>query len=217
MKKLLILDDHPVFRNGLRQAFEEMHEFDEIVEAGTGKEALDLLERGGFSLAVVDVGLPDISGMDIVEAKAGLPGAPRFFVLTMAVDAALARRAFRSGASGFASKNIAIGTLALALRLVAAGELYAEGEILRDLLTAEIQVREERPDLRKRIESLSEREREVLDAILEGLNAKAAAARLGVSLRTAENYQSAVHAKLGARTPVELVKIALAAGLTLKV
>jgi DNA-binding NarL/FixJ family response regulator len=164
---------------------------------------------------MIDIGLPDASGMELVEAKAGLPGSPRFFILTMEADASLARRAFRAGASGFASKNISLGVLALAVRLVAAGELYAEGEILRDLLTSETHFPGERPDLKERLASLTDRERAVLDAVLEGLSAKEAASRLGVSYRTAENYQSAVYAKMGARTAVELVKLAMGAGVPL--
>jgi len=215
MRKLLMVDDHPVFRNGLRLAFEEMHEFDQIVEAGSKAEAMTALADGGFDLAIVDMGLPDGNGMDILEVKAGLPGSPRFFVLTMSADASLARRAFKVGASGFASKNISLEILKLALKLVAAGELYAEGEILRDILTTEVQYPRDRPDLKYKVGALTERERSVLDAILEGLSAKEVAVRLSISLRTAENYQSSVYAKLGVKTPVGLVKLALDAGLTI--
>ena len=215
MKRLLIVDDHPVFRNGLRQAVAGMNEFGEILEAGSSAEALALIERGGIDLVMVDIGLPDASGMDIVEAKAGLPGSPRFFIMTMEADASLALRAFRAGASGFASKNLSLGVLTLAVRLVAAGELYVEGEILRDMLTSEAQLPGERPDLKERLESLTDRERAVLDAVLEGLSAKEAASRLGVSYRTAENYQSAVYAKMGARTAVDLVRLAMGAGVPL--
>lgn len=215
MKKLLIVDDHLVFRNGLRQAFEEMHDFDAIVEAGSGAEAFVALGHGGFSLAIIDIGLPDHSGLDIIEAKAGLPGAPAFFVLTMEASTELARRAFRAGASGFASKNLSLDTLVLAINLVMAGELYVEGELLRDILTADSWKGSVRQDMVMKAGTLTGRERAMLDAMLEGLSAKEAAARLGVSLRTAENYQSTVYAKLGAKTPVDLVRVALKAGLSI--
>lgn len=213
MRKALIVDDHPVFRNGLKTAFEGWRAFDSIDEAGSASEALEALDRGGYALAMVDVGLPDGSGMDLVESRAGLHGAPAFFVLTMEADASLARRAIRAGASGFASKNLALGVLELAVRLVMAGEPYIEGEILRDLLTADAILSRARHEGQRLVGGLTPRERSALDALLEGLNAKEIALRLGVSQRTAENYQSAVYAKLGARSPVELVRIALDAGL----
>lgn len=212
MDKLLIVDDHPIFRNGLRQALADMGQFCGIVEAGSGSEALSALAKERFDIAVVDVGLPDLSGFDILEVKAREVGAPRFFVLTMNADAALARKAFRLGASGFASKSISLPVLALALRLVSAGELYAESEILRDILTSETHGGQV-PAHRRLVDSLTERERAMLDAIVAGLNVKEAADRLGVSTRTAENYQSAVYAKLGVKTPVGLVKVAYGAGL----
>ena len=213
MRKALIVDDHPVFRNGLKTAFEGWRIFEAIDEAGSAAEAREALDRGGYGLAMVDVGLPDGSGMDLIESRAGLPGTPAFFVLTMEADASLARRAIRAGATGFASKNLTLGVLELAVRLVLAGEPYIEGEILRDLLTAEAILSGARHEGRRLVDGLTPRERSTLDALLEGLNAKEIAQRLGVSHRTAENYQSAVYAKLGARSPVALVRIALDAGL----
>ncbi|MCP5453087.1 MAG: response regulator transcription factor [Spirochaetaceae bacterium] len=213
MRKALIVDDHPVFRNGLKTALGGWRIFDAVDEAGSAAEARDAVDRGGYELAMVDVGLPDGSGMDLVESRAGLAGAPAFFVLTMEADASLARRAVRAGAAGFASKNLALGVLELAVRLVMAGEPYIEGEILRDLLTADAVLSSSRREGRRLVGGLTPRERAALDALLDGLNAKEMAQKLGVSQRTAENYQSAVYAKLGARSPVDLVRIALAAGL----
>ncbi len=215
MKRLMIVDDHPVFRNGLRQAFEDTHEFENIVEAGTGTQALTTLGEGRFDLVIMDIGLPDMSGLDIIEVRAGLPGAPAFFVLTMESSTELARRAFMAGATGFASKNMSLSTLILAVGLVAAGELYVEGEILRDILTTDVRLSQVRKELSIKAGMLTDRERATLEAMLDGLSAKEVALRLGVSLRTAENYQSAVYAKLGARTPVDLVRVALKAGLSL--
>lgn len=214
MSRLLIVDDHPIFRNGLKKALEDMGERGPITEAGSGKEALAALDGGGFDVVVLDLGLPDMSGFDVLESRASLPGSPHFFMLTMNADSSLARKAFRFGASGFASKNISLSALVLALRLVEAGELYVEAEILRDILTAEVRHPRENAEHGRRVASLTERERAMLDAILDGLSAKEAAARLGVSTRTAENYQSAVYLKLGARTPVQLIRVAVGAGLS---
>ncbi len=188
-------------------------ELEELAEAGTAREAMYKIEAGAFDLAIVDIGLPDRSGLDIVETLARRPGAPSFFVLSMETNRALVRKALQFGASGYASKSIPIANLVLALELVLEGELFVEGELLRDLLTSALREPEERPELRERFEALTPREREFLDAILGGLTAKEIATRLGVSQRTAENYQSSIYSKIGARTPVDLVKLALRVGL----
>lgn len=213
MPQLIIVDDHPLFRAGVVRALEDAMGLEAIAEAGTAKEAIDAIEAGAFDLAIVDLSLPDRGGLDIVEALARAPRAPRFFVLTMETNRASVRRALQLGASGYASKGIPLASLVLALRLVLEGELFVEAELLRDLLTSSLRELEDHPELRSRFASLTPREREFLDALLGGLTTKEMAARLGVSQRTAENYQSSIYSKVGAKTPVDLVKLAQRVGM----
>lgn len=197
----------------MRNALADSGDYEAVAEAGSVGEARDALGRGGFGLVVADLGLPDGSGFDLVEAFASEPGSPRFFVLSMNADRHSARKALRLGASGYASKNIGLSTLILGLRLVALGEVFVEGELLRDLLTVEVEEPRDRSLLKSRFDALSPREREALDALLEGLTTKEAASRLGVSHRTAENYQSAIYSKLGVGSPLALLRLAARAGL----
>jgi DNA-binding NarL/FixJ family response regulator len=213
MSRLMIVDDHPLFRTGVARALKDAMDPVEIAEAGTAREAMALIAGGGFDLAIVDIGLPDRSGLDIVESLARKPGSPRFFVLSLDSSLSSVRKALQFGASGYSSKGIPLGHLDLALKLVLAGELFVEGELLRDLLTATLREPADHPELRSRFEALTPREREFLDALLGGLTSKEAAARLGVSQRTAENYQSSIYSKIGARTPVDLVKLAQRVGM----
>jgi two-component system, NarL family, nitrate/nitrite response regulator NarL len=215
MPRLLIVDDHPLFRSGVVSALRDAMDLEEIAEAGSLREALARLEAERYDLAVVDIGLPDGSGLEIVELEAGKPSAPRFFILSMNVDRASVRKALRMGACGYSSKGISLGHLVLALKLVLGGELFVEGEILKELLAVTLREREDCPELLARLASLTPREREFLDALLGGQTAKEMALGFGVSHRTAENYQSAVYAKLGARSPVELVRLAQRMGLML--
>ena len=213
MPRLLIVDDHPLFRTGVAKALIEAMDLDGMTEAGTAKEALARLEAEAFDLAIIDVGLPDRSGLDIVEALARKPGSPRFFILSMETNRGSVRRALQLGASGYASKGIPLGNLVLALKLVLAGELFVEGDILRDLLTSSLREQVGQPELRSRFEALTPREREFLDAFLCGLASKEIAGRLGISQRTAENYQSSIYSKTGVNTPVELIKLAQLSGM----
>ena len=215
MHKLIIVDDHPLFRTGVVQALKETMDLEVIAEAGTVNEALAMLEAEAFDLAIVDVGLPDRSGLEIVEALARKPGSPRFFVLSMETNRGSVRKALQLGASGYASKTIPLGSLVLALRLVLEGELFVERDILRDLLTATPREASNQPEVRSRFESLTPREREFLSAFLGGLTSKEIAGRLGVSQRTAENYQSSIYLKTGVNTPVDLVRLAQLSGMTL--
>jgi two-component system, NarL family, invasion response regulator UvrY len=215
MPRLLIVDDHPLFRTGVVRALEDAMGFEDVVEVGSKAEAEAKLSTGAFDLAILDLGLPDGSGLDILESFGGRPGSPRFFVLTMDSNRGSVRRALQRGASGYSTKTIALGTLILGLKLVLEGELFVETELLRDLLTPSLRETVASPELRSRLESLTSRERECLDAFLGGLTMKQIAARLGVSQRTAENYQSSIYSKAGVNTPVELIKFAQRLGLTL--
>jgi DNA-binding NarL/FixJ family response regulator len=215
MPRLLIVDDHPLFRTGVVRALKDAMNPSEIEEAGPANEAQAKLAAAAFDLAVVDIGLPDRSGLDIVEDQARRPGAPRFFVLSMDSSLSQVRKALQLGASGYSSKSVPLPTLVLALKLVLEGELFVEGELLRDMLTDSLRERIDYPELRSRFETLTPREREFLDAFLGGLTAKQMAAKLGVSQRTAENYQSSIYSKVGAKTPVEMVKLAQRAGMVI--
>ena len=101
--KLMIVDDHPLFRTGVAQALTEAMDLDGIAEAGTVTEAMSRLQAEAFDLAIVDVGLPDRSGLEIVEALAWKPGSPRFFMLSMETNRGSVRKALQLGASGYAS------------------------------------------------------------------------------------------------------------------
>jgi DNA-binding NarL/FixJ family response regulator len=213
MYRLMIIDDHPLFRAGVVRALRDAMDVDEVAEAGSVKEAMAKLAVGSFDLAIVDIGLPDRSGLELVEALARKAGAPRFFILSMNSDRSSVRKALQMGAMGYSTKSIALASLVLGLRLVLEGELFVEAELLRDLLTMSLREPEFHPELLGRFETLTAREREVLDALLNGLAAKEIAFQLGLSLRTAENYQSSIYLKIGAKSPVDLVKLAQRAGM----
>ncbi len=219
MKGTLIVDDHPLFRQGLRAALESAGGFGPFREAGSVGEAravLDATETTELpkpALVVLDIGLPDSPGFELLERHSGLPGEPRFFMLSMHRERAVALKALRSGAEGYASKEIPLEALVLALRLVRAGQSFVEAEILRDLLTYRSPREDEEAAALESIAGLSAREREAFLLIAEGRGAKELASSLGVSLRSAENYRSAIYRKLEIQSAAAVARLAIRAGL----
>ncbi|MBN1241712.1 MAG: response regulator transcription factor [Spirochaetales bacterium] len=219
MKGTLIVDDHPLFRQGLRAALESAGGFEPFSEAGSVLEAKSVLDAPepagshGPALVVLDIGLPDAPGFALLEDRAGIAGGPRFFMLSMHRERAVALKALRSGADGYASKEITLEALILALRLVLSGQGFVEIEILRELLTYRSPREDEESAARESIATLSAREREAFLLIAEGRGAKELASSLGVSLRSAENYRSAIYRKLEIQSAAAVARLAIRAGL----
>lgn len=213
MPGTLIVDDHPLFREGLKAALESAGDFGEIAQAATVAEALSVLEspEGLPDLVILDISLPDGSGFDVLERREGGPGT-RFFLLSMHTDRSMVLRALREGALGYASKQIALEALLLGLRLVRMGQAFVESECLRDLVAPLQEKAGEARNAKARLEALSPRERDTFELLARGKGAKDIASQLEVSVRTVENYQSALYAKLSLASPAELVKLAFQAG-----
>lgn len=196
--RLLIVDDHPVVRAGLK-AFLEMQDDLEIAgEAGTLAEARAVLGSTELDLVLLDLQLTDGNGLELLDDVAGAPGAPRVVVLTSFLDEDEVRAAMRRGASGYLLKHA--GPVALLDRVRAAlrGELPLDPGAVAALA---------RPSVDPFAE-LTPREREVLGAIGEGLSNRQIAERLGIREKTVKTHAGAVFAKLGVRDRVQAALLA---------
>jgi DNA-binding NarL/FixJ family response regulator len=213
MKSILLVDDHPIFRAGLKAALADTKEYDLIGEACSVREATFALKQGKYDLMLLDLNLPDGSGLRILEQLQTQPERPQTMVLSMHAERNFAEEALKCGASGYATKNLPFATLNMGLNLIAAGELFIEGELLRDMLGSSNLNSLVDPEAQRALASLSAREREILTMLLGGSTIKEAAQRLFISVRTAENYQSSLYTKLGARSAVHLVVMALRGGM----
>jgi len=222
MAGTLIVDDHPLFREGLRAALDMQdddclaEEFGPFSEAGSVAKAAEILDSAGakrVSLVILDIGLPDGSGFDILERFAAKSGSPHFMMLSMYSERSLATRAIRAGADGYASKQIPLEALKTGLRLVMQGQLFIEGEILRDVLMIRPIRESEANRAKELVQALTSREREAFTILAGGGTTKDVAGRLGISQRSAENYQSAIYGKLEAVSPTMLVLTAIRAGI----
>jgi len=202
--RILIVDDHPVLRAGVRMMIEHAEGMECVGEASRGEDTVPSLERCPAGIVIMDLEMPGEGGLPAIEATlARWPGI-RILVLSMHGEIADIQAAFAAGASGYVVKTAADDELLQAIRAVAAGEQY-----LHPALGAKLA----QPVAPERVDQLSPREREVLKLLSLGYTNQEIAERLVVSARTVESHRAHLMTKLRAKNRAEMVRHALGAGL----
>lgn len=198
---VLLADDHPLFREGVRGLLQRDGRFDVVAEAADGVRACALLRQQPPQLAVLDHSMPQLAGLEVIRrVRAELPGT-RFVLLSSFGSPLLIAEALRAGADGYLLKEDSPRALADGLARVAAGECVISDSVDPGAL------REARNSL-----GVTTREREVLAGVVAGKSAAELAAALGLSPRTVETYRNQLVVKFGARNAVDLVRRAAVAG-----
>ncbi|MCC8400776.1 response regulator transcription factor [Paraburkholderia sp. MMS20-SJTN17] len=200
--RLLLVDDHPLVRDGLRARLEAVRHFEVVGEAGDAQEALALAERQSPHLALMDVGMK--SGMNGI-ALAGLfherfP-AIRVLMLSMHDNLEYVTQAVRAGASGYVLKDSPALEIIQAIGAVLDGKTFFSAEISARLIQASA--------TQSPVERLTPRERDILDALAEGLSSKQIAQRNDLSVRTVETHRLNLKRKLDIEGQAELIKFAV--------
>ncbi|HML53544.1 MAG TPA: response regulator transcription factor [Solidesulfovibrio magneticus] len=213
-KRLLIVDDHPLFREGLKAILRRDPAFAVVGEAGSHAEALRAAKACRPDLALLDISLPDRSGIQLArELRQMLPGLG-ILMVSMHAKVDYVAEALKVGALGYLTKDAATDNLLSGLRAVAAGQPWLDPtlsvEISRSLLA-----RTPRADeaSHSAYDSLTPREREVMRLVVEGLSNKEVAGALEISVKTAEHHRGSLMRKLGLQNSVELVRYATKLGL----
>jgi len=207
--RIALCDDHAVVRSGLRRLLEAEPDLEVVGEAGSAADAVEVATAARPDVFVMDLGLPDRSGIAATADVCAVSPSTRVLVLTAHDDVAYLRRAFEAGATGYLVKEAADVELVQAVRQVAAGKQYVHPTLGAALLAPEAATaRPAGPG-----GELSEREVEVLALIANGLTNAEIAERLYVSVRTVETHRAHIHQKLNLRTRAELVRVAREAGL----
>lgn len=209
--RVLIADDHPVVRAGLRMLIETQPDMEVTAEASDGSETVGRAAVTKPNVVVLDLSMPKSRSSDTIERLVGLEPAPRVLVLTMHDDPAYLRSALQAGASGYIVKEAADVELLTAIRAVHQGRTFVDlgrppepsrrAASLRFSNTAE---------QRKR---LSRREAEVLRLLAQGHTNQEVADRLAVSIKTIETYRKRLHEKLELKTRAQLFRFAFESGL----
>lgn len=203
--KILIVDDHPIVRSGLRRLLAD--EAEEIQEAATAQLALSIFRVSRPTLIILDLNLPGISGLEVIERLKAVDPKARILVLSMHDDPMHVRRVLHAGAAGYVTKNARPDEIIEAVRLVANGGTYIEHSIAEELVFSSIKLRSHP------LSELSTRELEVLRLLAKGCSMSSIGSIIGASPKTAANSSSRIKAKLGARTTADLISIALRSGL----
>ena len=207
--RIALCDDHAVVRSGLRRILDAEDDLEVVGEASTVKEAIALATETRPDVFVMDLGLPDGSGITATADVGRVSPATRVLVLTVHDDIAYLRRAFEAGAMGYLVKDAADVELVHAVRQVAGGHQYVHPTLGAALLAPDAPAAR----LAGPGGELSEREIEVLQLIAWGLTNAEIAERLFVSIRTVETHRAHIHQKLNVHTRAELVRLARGANL----
>jgi DNA-binding NarL/FixJ family response regulator len=203
---VLLADDHTVVRESVAAALRSSGEVLIVAETGDGVATIEAALMVRPDVAVVDVSMPRLSGIEVVRRLSEELPRTRVLVLTMHEEEEIVLQMIRAGAAGYLVKDAAIAELLDAVRTLAAGGVRF-GALASRVLAAQIQNPQELPD--DPYGTLSAREREVLHLVAEGLTSKEIARRLTISVKTAENHRGRLLGKLGLHNSAELVRYAM--------
>jgi DNA-binding NarL/FixJ family response regulator len=206
MIRVLLADDHTVVRESVAAALRSSGEVLIVAETGDGVATIEAALMVRPDVAVVDVSMPRLSGIEVVRRLSEELPRTRVLVLTMHEEEEIVLQMIRAGAAGYLVKDAAIAELLDAVRTLAAGGVRF-GALASRVLAAQIQNPQELPD--DPYGTLSAREREVLHLVAEGLTSKELARRLTISVKTAENHRGRLLGKLGLHNSAELVRYAM--------
>jgi PAS domain S-box-containing protein len=208
--RVLLVEDHTAVREAIAAAFERDAGFDIVGQAASLADARGLLED--VDVAVLDLGLPDGSGADLIESLHEVSPGAQALVLSAALDQAEIARAIQSGAAGILDKTARLDDVVDAVRRLRAGEtLLPLHEVVELLRFAERQTDQERQD-REGIAALTPRERQVVQALGEGLDSQQIADRMRITIRTERNHVANILTKLGVHSQLQAVLVALRYG-----
>lgn len=210
MIRIILADDHKLLRSGIRSLLDGLDDIEVVAEASNGVDAVALVEKHLPDLALLDIAMPGMNGLEAADRIAELRIETKVVILSMHQDEEYIKRALKSGAAGYLLKDAGIEELELAIRAVAGGESFLSPAASK-LLIADFR---KRSDPENRIDViLSPRQIEVLRMIAEGDNTKSIARKLEISVKTVESHRSQLMNKLEIHDVAGLVRHAIKIGL----
>ena len=202
--RIVIVDDHPIVRAGMRQVLEAAAQMTVVAEGASGADALRLAAQHKPDVLVLDVNLPDINGVEVTRRLRATAVPTAILILTVHDDQETVLGLLDAGAAGYVAKDDAVETLASAVRAVAGGERWVSprfaGKVIRPAAA------EKTPE---QLSPLTTRELEVLNLLARGLDNEAIAEQLKLTRRTVANHVSAIYGKLGVASRAEAILYAL--------
>ncbi len=212
--KIVLADDHQVMRSGLRTLLENEDDFEVVAEAGNGRLAIKLIQEYQPQIVVMDVTMPDMSGINATHHITSRFPDILVLGLSMHLSEAIVVEMFKAGAVGYLTKNCAAKELVAAIRHIQKGKLYFSSEIPSRVADKLLHPKNKTSPSTHPKSLLSHREREVLQLVAEGKPSKAIADELFISEKTVGAHRQNIMNKLDLRSVAELTKFAIREGLT---
>ena len=210
--RIIIADDHVLFRQGLKSLLAGRSDLEVIGEASDGLQLLDLLDRSLPDIILLDISMPNLRGIEAIhEIKKAHPHV-KILILTMHNDKQYLEQAISAGARGYLLKEDADTELFSAIEKVRRGRIYVSPNLLEELTDDWVLTLRGEPNVSLEVEHLTIREKEVLKLIAEGKGSKEIAGLLFISTRTVERHRANIMQKLGAKKTADLVKHAVQKG-----
>lgn len=210
--RIIIADDHKIVRDGLRALLQKQPGMEVVAEAENGRMTVRLARELTPDIAIMDIGMPDLNGIDATrQIVAEVPGI-RVIALSMHSDKRFVAEMFKAGASAYLLKDCAFEELAHAVQVVLSGQVYLSPEIAGPVM--EDYVRHLGSSTPSGFTTLTAREREVLQLLAEGNSTKQIAAQLHVSVKTIETHRQQIMNKLNVNNVADLIKYAIREGIT---
>ncbi|MBW1743676.1 MAG: response regulator transcription factor [Deltaproteobacteria bacterium] len=213
-KTVLIIDDHPLFREGLKTIIARDDSFAVVGEAGSGKEGLELVKELKPNLIVMDILLPDVNGIELTREIRTLFPETRVMILSMHSKIDYISDAFRAGATGYVVKESATDRLLQGLKTVLEGGYFLDTSLSHKVVERLMTLPGEDAAIKDaRYETLTPREQQVMGLLAEGLSVRRISEKLFISPKTVNNHRTHIMSKLGLHNTHELVKYAAKLGL----
>ena len=206
--KVLLVDDHSVVREGLKEIIGKMDEVSVIEEASDGLEAMDKIKKYSYDLIILDISMPGMSGLDILQALKGRKDKPHILILSVHPQKQYAIRALRLGVSGYLSKDSVPDELSEAIRKISSGGKYISSALAEKVLFDKTRDSDKEPH-----EKLSDREFQVMCLIAKGKSLTEIANDLFINNKTVSSHRARILEKMRLENNAELISYAIRANL----
>ncbi len=204
---ILLVDDHPVVREGYRRLLERQEGYKVVAEADDAASAYQLYRQASPDIVIMDISLPGAGGLEAMRHIRQWDRRARILVFTMHGGAAFALKAFEAGAAGYVTKSSDAAELVRAVTIVAQGGRALSSDIAREIAVERL------ANERSLVDELGPRETEILRLVASGQTTEEIANSLNLSSKTVQNYHYQIKSKTGAKTDAHLVWLAIGAGL----
>jgi DNA-binding NarL/FixJ family response regulator len=213
-KKILIVDDHPLFREGLKAIIARMDSYEVIGEAGNGREALRIAKQLGPDLVLMDIGLPDQSGIELTRKMKKVSSKMRIMIVSMHAKVDYIVKAFQAGATGYVTKESASIKLLGAIDTVLKGDYYMDSQVSKEVVRKLAGIQDKDVIITDdAYNTLTPREQEIMVLVAEGVSTNQISENLFISPKTVENHRSSIMRKLSLHSTIEVMRYAAKLGL----